>query len=210
MFANVVIANAEFMASITFDTSDSTSSSLIGRVRRRDAVAWQRFADLYTPLVYGWARRGGLQESDAADIVQEVFRTVATKIDDFGRERDGSSFRAWLWAIARNQVRLHYRKLGTQPDPKGGMDAFRLLEEVADDESQDDSAFRSDRRYLLHRTLNLVRGDFANQTWQAFWRTVVDGESATDVADELGMTPVAVRQAKFRVLCRLREEMDSA
>lgn len=61
------------MSGVTFDTSGSTSSSLLVRVRRRDPTAWQRFADIYTPLVYAWARRGGLRETDAADVVQEVF-----------------------------------------------------------------------------------------------------------------------------------------
>ena len=42
-------------------------------------------------------------------------------------------------------------------------------------------------------------------TWQAFWRSTVDGESATEIANDLGMTAGAVRQAKLRVMVRLRE-----
>jgi RNA polymerase sigma-70 factor (ECF subfamily) len=52
-----------------------------------------------------------------------------------------------------------------------------------------------------------VRGDFEEQTWQAFWLTVVEGRSATVLAPELGMTAAAVRQAKARVLRRLKEEL---
>ncbi len=197
------------MNGISIDTSGSTSSSLLGRVRRRDPAAWQRFADIYTPLVYSWARRSGLQENDAPDIVQEVFRTVATKIDDFQKDHEDSSFRSWLWAITRNQVRLYYRRRGAQPEATGGTDAARQLENAADwDEADSLTAASDDRRFLLHRAMQVIRGDFEDNTWHAFWRTVVEGDSAAQAAERLQMTSGAVRQAKFRVLTRLREEMD--
>src|SRR5689334_11435694 len=49
----------------------STPASLLERVRRReDASSWSRFIDLYTPILFGWARRLRLQESDACDLVR--------------------------------------------------------------------------------------------------------------------------------------------
>ena len=60
---------------------------------------------------------------------------------------------------------------------------------------------------LLRRCCDLVRAEFHNRTWQAFWRTAVEGKPAPEVADELGMSPVAVRVAKSRVLQRLREAL---
>ena len=62
--------------------------------------------------------------------------------------------------------------------------------------------------YLLRRALELIRVEFEEPTWQAFWRTTADGLSAIDVAAELGLSPGAVRQAKYRVLRRLRQELD--
>ena len=62
---------------------------------------------------------------------------------------------------------------------------------------------------LLQRTLVVIRSDFDDNTWQAFWRLTVEGHAAGDIAVELGISPGAVRQAKYRVLCRLREEMGS-
>ena len=52
----------------------------------------------------------------------------------------------------------------------------------------------------------LVREEFEERTWEAFWRVTVEGQTSTAVADALSMTPAAVRQAKSRVLRRLREE----
>src|SRR5262245_29431146 len=67
--------------------SASTSSTLLERVRAQDQEAWQRLVHLYSPLVYGWCRRSGLQDADAADVGQEVFRDVAGAIAGFRRDR---------------------------------------------------------------------------------------------------------------------------
>lgn len=63
----------------------------------------------------------------------------------------------------------------------------------------------SAERELMRRAAEIVRQDFESHTWQAFWRSVVEGHAAADIAADLNMTPGAVRQAKFRVLARLRE-----
>lgn len=189
----------------------STSASLLERVRRLDGDAWERLCALYSPVVYGWCRRAGLQESDAADVVQNVFRSVLRGIGDFrGKTRVGS-FRGWLWAITRNEVRLFYRTQGSVPQALGGSEAQRRFAEQPDgttdlDAAEPDSA--QTRRRVVHRALELVRGDFSKSTWAAFSQISFEGRSISEVAANLGMAENAVRQAKFRVLRRLREELD--
>jgi RNA polymerase sigma-70 factor (ECF subfamily) len=56
--------------------------------------------------------------------------------------------------------------------------------------------------------LEVMRAEFEPSTWKACWECVVEGRSAADVGRELGLSPGAVRAAKFRVLCRLRRELD--
>ena len=74
-----------------------------------------------------------------------------------------------------------------------------------DDEEE---PMNSDERHaLLRRMLAVIREDFDDVTWQAFWRLTVENQTTTDLAAELGISQGAVRQAKYRVLCRLREEM---
>lgn len=189
--------------------SGSTSTGLIDRVKEKDADAWQRLARLYTPLVYRWARQSNLQASDAADVVQDVFNSVARSINSFRHDLPESTFRGWLWTIARNQIRLHYRRSKERPEALGGSDGnfvFRQHPDSADGDGEP-SGFNS-HASLVHRAVQLIRGDFQPQTWQAFWRLTIDGASATEIGAELGMTPAAVRQAKYRVLCRLQEELD--
>ncbi len=189
--------------------SSGTSRSLLDRVRADDAAAWDRLVHLYAPLVYHWCRRFDLQDQDTADVFQEVFQAVAAHVAGFRKDRPGDTFRGWLRTITRNKVRDHFRRLGREPGGAGGTEALRRLAEVpADDSGSCESAAGDPAEgSLLRRALDLIRAEFEERTWRAFWRTTVDGQTPTDVAAELGMSPGAVRVAKCRVLRRLREEL---
>jgi RNA polymerase sigma-70 factor (ECF subfamily) len=190
------------------ELAGSTSSSLIGRVRALDPDAWTRLARLYTPLVYRWARQRGLQDADAADIVQEVFRAVAARVAEFREDQAGASFRGWLWTITYHKLGDYFRRTYGQSEAAGGTDAQRQLQRIAEVSacSADVSNVETDAG-LLHRALDLLRNEFEPRTWQAFWRATVDSQQAADIARDLNMTPRAVRQAKYRVLRRLRTEL---
>ena len=90
-------------------SSESISSSLLGRVKIQDPQAWERLAELYGPVVYRWCRKSGLKAEDAVDVVQEVFRAVMTHVAEFRRECPADSFGAWLRTITRNKVRDLFR-----------------------------------------------------------------------------------------------------
>ena len=185
-----------------------TSLTLIERARAHDEGAWTRIVLLYTPLVRKWCFRSGLQENDADDLAQDVFRAALAGLDDFHRDRPGDSFRGWLRVITRNSLALHFRKKGRAPSASGGSEAFSQLMEVSDPNVEvpdDDSP--SELQELHRRALELVRAEFEDRTWQMFWLTVVDDRPPADVAAIFGVTPVAVRKAKSRVLHRLRTEI---
>jgi RNA polymerase sigma-70 factor (ECF subfamily) len=188
--------------------STATSRSLLERVRADDASAWDRLVELYAPLVYQWCRRWDLQEQDVADIFQEVFQSVAAHIGSFRKEKPADTFRGWLRTITRNKVLDHFRRLGREPAGVGGTDAQLQLAQLPAPEEESSSKQETDaERSLFRRGLELIRGDFEERTWLAFWRTAVEGRPAREVGDELGMSPGAVRVAKSRVLQRLREEL---
>jgi RNA polymerase sigma-70 factor (ECF subfamily) len=100
----------------------------------------------------------------------------------------------------------HWRRAGRQPRAAGGTDAQDRLLELPDQEPPGSDAPASDTWGLYQQCVRLIRTEFEERTWQAFWRVTVDGRSAVEVAAELGMTPGAVYTAKSRVLRRLREE----
>lgn len=192
---------------ITSSSSNSTSASLIRRVRLKDAGAWKRLVELYGPLVYSWSRRQGLRDSDAADVVQDVFRSVFQALDQFQREHPDANFRGWLAAITRNQVHLFFRRQGHGSPALGGDAATILMQQVPDPLNEDDSTVAESHR-LLHRALAIVRVDFNETTWKSFWRMAIEQHPAAEIAADLGLTETSVRQAKFRVLQRLRQELD--
>ena len=189
--------------------SSSTSRSLIERARESDAEAWRRLCEVYGPVVYRWARAKGLQSTDASDIGQEVFRVVAAKIQEFRRDRPGDTFRGWLWTITHHKIGDYFRAQNRQPGGVGGSTARTLIHELPEDLTEATSAGEDDasEHEILHRALALIRVEFAETTWQAFWRTTVEGRSTDQTAADLGLSAGAVRQAKYKVLRRLRAEM---
>ncbi|MBW3596880.1 MAG: RNA polymerase sigma factor [Planctomycetes bacterium] len=184
-----------------------TSTSLLERLRNDEASSWRRLVRLYGSLVYSWCRRKGLQEQDAADVSQEVFRAVAVHIRDFSRDRSGDSFRRWLKTIANNKIRDHWRRRNRETAPVGGTEAHLQLEQVPDESDAESPADQqAEIGHVFRQALELVKADFEPVTWQAFWQTAVDGRAAADVAADLGITANAVRIAKSRVRSRLRQE----
>jgi RNA polymerase sigma-70 factor (ECF subfamily) len=185
----------------------TTSSDLLSRVREHDRAAWARFVALYAPLVYGWCRHAGVSPTDAADVVQDVFAGVFTAIGEFRHDRAGDTLRGWLRVICRNKLTDHFRKRGDGPAPTGGTDAKARLAAVPAISDDDEASQTGDRGALVRRAADLVRTEFEPRTWQAFWAMAVDGLTAADAAAKLDMSPGAVRQAKYSVSRRLREEL---
>jgi len=186
---------------------EATSLTLLQRLRANEPDAWRTAVQLYTPLVRHWCLRGGVRPADADDVTQEVFLAAASHLADFRRDREGDTFRGWLRGITRHLVLLHFRRAGRQPQAGGGTDAQLRLHEVADPEpAPPDEDPQAEISALHRRALDLVRGEFEPRTWEAFWKTVVEGRSPVAVAAESGVSPAAIRMAKSRVLRRLREE----
>lgn len=189
--------------------SDSMSRSLLVRLRTMDADAWEQLVSLYAPLVYYWCQQMGLREQDISDVVQEVFKSVSTGIQRFHKDQPDDTFRGWLRTVTRSKALDHYRRQQRQPQAAGGSVAQRRMSEFEDwidDESVDETA-ESVYQALFLRALDVIRNDFQEHTWKAFWRVVVDGRSTAEVANELSMRPGTVRVAKSRVLHRLRQEL---
>lgn len=187
--------------------SNGTSISLLRRVRQQDSSSWDRFARLYSPLVYGWVRRSGLQDSDAADVTQEVFAVISRSIDSYDENRKSASFRGWLWGITRNKLREHNRQRASLAEGAGGTDAQRQIQSLAVVESKLPPE-SEEIPVLARRALDLIRTDFTDQTWDVFWRVVMVGDKPATIAAELGISVSSVYTAKSRVLTHLRRELE--
>lgn len=187
-----------------------TRFSLIGRLpNHEDQEAWHEFVQVYQPLIFRIARKRGLQHADAAEVTQEVLRRVAGAVSRLELDESRGSFRGWLFRIARNATIDHLRRDGRRPTSQfdsthGGVDA------IPDSGQQVSGEFDSEyRRSLMFHAASLIRTEFQERTWTAFWRSTVEGAPVADVARELGMTVGAVYIARSRVMKRLAAEVNS-
>ena len=189
--------------------SATTSASLLIAVRQRDEGAWHRLTQIYGATVYRWCRRAGLQPTDAADVVQEVFLAVANRIDQLHSDRSGDTFRGWLWTVFRSKLIDHFRRLKVQPQGIGQQSGPSLIEGLCTPDDSSISGTLSDESALIvRRAIATIEQDFGKATWQAFWRSVVLGERTSEIAINLQMTPASVCMARSRVLRRLRETLE--
>jgi RNA polymerase sigma-70 factor (ECF subfamily) len=180
----------------------TTPPSLLERLRQSpEREAWEKFVDMYTPLLVGWTRRLGLPDQEAADLIQDIFTVLVEKLPAFRYDAD-RSFRAWLKTILHNRWRNRLRRrAGLREQGDDGLEAVAGADDLREFEVAEY------RRYLVRRALDLMRAEFQAVTWQACWEFVVQDRPAAEVAAELGITVNAVYLAKSRVLRRLREEL---
>ncbi|MEZ6118709.1 MAG: sigma-70 family RNA polymerase sigma factor [Pirellulaceae bacterium] len=185
------------------------SSSLLAGAKRFDPESWSRLVNTFGPIVYGWCRSSGVQQADAADLVQDVFVSVAKGMPNFERQKEEGSFRSWLATITRSRVRDYLRRGANREAAVGGTDALQQMQDVAEELDSLDSTICSDGigGTIHRRVLDSVRAEFEPKTWQAFWLTAVESKLASDVAQELDLSAASVYQAKSRVLRRLRQRL---
>lgn len=187
-----------------------TRASLLLRIRDpHDGLAWGEFVRLYAPLLHAYAMKHGLQDADAADLAQDTLRNVLRAAPEFVYDPARGSFRGWLFAVARNEVRRSAHRRAKQVAGTGDSGVRAMLDEHPDRDPDPAEWDHEYRLNLFRWAAERVRVEFRENTWQAFWRTAVGGEEAGAVAAELGLTVGAVYIARSRVTARIRQEVQA-
>lgn len=188
--------------------SDATRASLLVRIRDpRDRAAWGEFVEIYAPLVHAQARRRGLQDADAADLTQDVMRSVLAAASRFDYDPSKGTFRGWLFTVTRNALNSFLVAQRRQPCGTGDSSMQQRLDEQASPQHESAAWEREYDMRLLAYASDRVRLEFEDSTWRAFWQTAVEGKPAKEVARELGLSVGAVYISKSRVMGRIREEV---
>jgi RNA polymerase sigma-70 factor (ECF subfamily) len=186
-----------------------TRASLLVRLRDpHDGAAWREFVAVYGPLVYGYARKQGLQDADAADVGQEVLRAVAGAVGRLEYDPRRGAFRNWLFTILRRKL-LNWRAAANRIRGSGDPATEQFLEQCPAPQAREAEWEDEWQRRLAAWACEEVRRDVTEATWQAFWRTAIANQPGKQVAAELGLSLVAVYSARSRVLARLRELVQS-
>ena len=186
---------------------NTTSESLLFRLQNApdgevDQNAWEKFVQLYTPLMFHWARKVGLQQSDAADLVQDVLSIVFHRLPDFQYDAAGS-FRGWLRTVTLNKFREKKRKRVTDVS----IASNSVLEQIASLKSAESTWDLDYGRMLLQQTMEQMEPDFHPGTWQALRAVMAEGMTVDQAAETTGVSIWTIYSAKARLMKRLREEL---
>ncbi len=191
------------------EDSPLTRVSLLVKLRDGgDAVAWREFTSLYGPVIYGFARKRGLQDADAADLMQDVLRSVSSSIGRLNYDRSQGTFRGWLFTITRNKIYNFLSARRHRPVASGDSATGHLLASQPDASDSAESWEVDYQRRLATIAMERVKSEFQENTWRAFTLTAIDGLPVADVARQVGMSAGAIYVAKSRVLARLKEEVE--
>ncbi len=191
----------------------STRGSLLLRLRDvSDAESWSEFVSCYAPRILAWCRRYGLQDADASDATQTVLMKLLKIIQQFDYDPSVGRFRSWLQTVAIHVVRDVQRDWETRGRGTGDTQQGNRLCEIAAPHAMESLAAEIEathREELLRLASHQVRLRVKPQTWEAYYRTAVEGKLAAAVAENLKMPISEVYVAKSRVLKMLREEIKS-
>jgi RNA polymerase sigma factor (sigma-70 family) len=192
--------------SLTGELSLQTRRSLLSRLRDlEDRESWQTFFELYWRLLYNVAKRAGLEDVDAQDVVQDTVMAVAREIPQFRYEPERGSFKQWLFRILRRRVADHFRKLYRQParsgvtpemlEERGDADAIVMRDGVSLSDAWEEEWERS----VLDAAIAEVRAQANPKHFQVFDYCVLKEWPVAKVAATLDMNAAQVYLARHRV-----------
>lgn len=189
-----------------------TRVTLLNRLKDwRDQSSWQEFFDIYWKLIYGVARKAGLTEVEAQDVVQETLFSVAKHIPAFKYDPAIGSFKGWLLNMTRWRIIDQVRKRGPVVEHRadsGDTARTATIEKVADPNSPDlDALWEADwEKNLLDSAMTRVKSRLDPQKYQIFDFYVNKEWPPEKVAQTFNVSVNQVYLAKNRVTEMLREE----
>jgi RNA polymerase sigma-70 factor (ECF subfamily) len=212
---------------LRLDDSMPTRQSLLLRLKRWDDTAgWQEFFEQYWELIYRVARKAGLGDAEAQDVVQETVLAVAGKIGEFETDPRRGSFKSWLLGQARWRIGDQFRARKRFPiacadsaEVVGGVGAYsedqdtrtEPLERLADPAADPLERLWNDEwdQHVLRTALERVKARVSVKQFQLFELHVRQGLSIGDTARAVGTTKAAVYMAKSRVGRVLKREVEA-
>jgi RNA polymerase sigma factor (sigma-70 family) len=193
--------------------SVATRASLLGRLRDwDDSKSWEEFTEIYWRLIYSVARRSGLSESDARDVVQDTLLGVAKKIHQFESDPQRGTFRGWLLNQTRWRIADHFRARPPTPAHGPNMDSATgdgtaTIHRIPDPSQIDESWESEWKKNLVDTAFARITRKVNPKHAQIFDLYALRGWRAAKVAQELGVSVVQVYLVNHRLTKLLKEEV---
>jgi RNA polymerase sigma-70 factor (ECF subfamily) len=191
-----------------------TRRSLLLRLRDwDDQASWKEFFETYWKLIYGVARKAGLTDAEAQDVVQETIISVARKMPDFSYDPALGSFKAWLMQVTRWRITDHFRKKqyerqGRRYPREEPMDGNWIDEQVDLGGFDLESVWNEEwTKHVLEAALAKVRQRSNPRQFQMFYMHVCRSVAARQVAERLGVKLTQVYFAKYKIGAAVKSEI---
>src|SRR5262245_21470204 len=198
------------------DDSYPTRSSLLERLKNTsDQQSWQEFNDVYRGLIFRFALKAGLTETEAEDVAQETLIAAAKNLPDFRYDPEACSFKTWLLNLTRWRITDQFRHRQATSAPK-------TTRAITDDTARTATVERVpdptgvplellwDQEWeaaLLHAACDKIKARVDLKQWQMFDLYVLKQWSVREVAGALGVSVGRVYLAKHRVSTLLKKEV---
>ena len=186
----------------TMSNSDTRASVIIG-VCRQDPKAWREFDAIYRPMLLAFLRHQGLQESDAHDVVQDIFVKLLGKINTYDREK--YKFRTWLFSVAHHALIDLARRRASYRKAVDGWVVNILRATDSDSLKMAEDWVRIHRTKILAHALKTVRARSSTRAWACFEQRILRDRPGAEIALELGVDPNVVFVNASRVMKQVRE-----
>lgn len=154
--------------------------------------AWNELVERYTDLVYSAPRRFGLSESDAADVVQNVFIILFRKLDTL---RDDMLLARWLLTTAQRET----WRLGKSTGRYANLDD--LMEDISS--PSEDELEQRERQHIVRQALRQLGGPCAQLLSALFLEPGTPNYEA--IADSLGMKVGSIGPTRARCFRKLEK-----
>ena len=187
---------------------NTTSESLLFRLKEGqeqavDESAWKEFVELYTPMIFSWARKIGLDPNDASDLAQDVLTRVFQKLPEFTYDA-GKRFRSWLKTVTINRYRESLRRKSAQ-QVVASNSILEQFQQVEHAESTWDIDYA---RLLIGQAMEKMKSDFAAPTWEALRLVIGQQVSVDEAATKTNVSTWTIYSARSRLLKKLKVELD--
>ena len=192
--------------------SYKTNPSLIERIKQEsDAKGWERFFDIYSPLLLRYSYSLGLNYGEAEDLVQETVISVSKTIKNFQYDPSKCSFKSWLFMIVKRRLidlrraqwcRMHQKHYSLN---KETLDNQELPIEDKDQASPDQQLWEKEfEEFIRERVFNLLKKKFKIEYLQIFDLAINKEWSTPEIAKYLQISKPRI----YLILHRMRKVLN--
>ena len=178
-----------------------TRASLLSRLRDWQNESWQEFFELYWKLIYNTARRYGLSDIEAQDVVQDTMIGVSRNIPEFKYDPERCSFKTWLMNMILWRIKDQFRKRRAH-EPIG------VAMELPEPEQFEQQWEKDWQANIMAAAVERVKNTLSPQVFQIFDFCVLQKKGVAETSEVLSVSRARIYLARHRVTNKIMKEIE--